>query len=48
VRRLSLRAREMKLYVKEEPHAALFAIGVSLTAQLLAEQDDYRNNHDAS
>lgn len=43
VSRLSQRAREMKLYVKEDQHLALFSIGISLTAQLLAEQNDYRS-----
>jgi hypothetical protein len=42
VSRLSQRAREMKLFVKEDQHLALFSIGISLTAQLLAEQNDYR------
>lgn len=43
VSRLSLRAREMKLYVKDDQQNALFSIGISLTAQLLAEQNDYLN-----
>jgi hypothetical protein len=46
VARLSQRAREMKLFVKEEPHHALFTIGISLTAQLLAEQTDYRSTRE--
>ncbi|HMP90361.1 MAG TPA: putative zinc-binding metallopeptidase [Kiritimatiellia bacterium] len=43
VMRLSQRAREMQLYVREDQHHALFSIGICLTAQLLAEQNDYRN-----
>jgi len=46
VMRLSQRAREMKLFVKEDQHAALVSVGISLTAQLLAEQNDYRNIRD--
>jgi Putative zinc-binding metallo-peptidase len=43
VMRLSQRAREMKLFIKDDHHGSLFSIGISLTAQLLAEQNDYRN-----
>jgi len=43
VMRLSQRAREMKLFIKDDHHDSLFSIGISLTAQLLAEQNDYRN-----
>ena len=46
VMRLSQRAREMHLYVREDQQNALFFIGICLTAQLLAEQNDYRNTLD--
>ncbi len=46
VSRLSQRAREMKLFVKEDQSQALFTIGISLTAQLLVEQNDYRINRE--
>lgn len=40
--RLAQRAREMKLFIKADPTQTIFSIGISLTAQLLAEQSDYR------
>ncbi|HMO97678.1 MAG TPA: putative zinc-binding metallopeptidase [Kiritimatiellia bacterium] len=43
ISRLIHRSREMKLYIREEPNQTLFSIGISLTAQLLAEQTDYRD-----
>lgn len=39
--RLGQRAREMNLFIKTDAPQTLFSIGVSLTAQLLAEQGDY-------
>jgi len=41
--RLAQRAREMNLFLKSNPEQTLFDLGVSLTAQLLAEQDYYRD-----
>jgi hypothetical protein len=46
IARLAQRSREMKLFVRNEPAATLFSLGVCLTAQLLAEQTDYRNTED--
>lgn len=46
VSRLGQRAREMKLFTREDEHATLYAVGLCLTAQLLAEQTDYRNISD--
>lgn len=43
ITRLCQRAREMKLYVRDDVSNALFSVGICLTAQLLAEQNDYRN-----
>lgn len=40
--RLVQRAREMNLFLKDQPEQTLFSLGISLTAQLLAEQDYYR------
>jgi len=46
VSRLSQRAREMKLFTREDENATLYSVGICLTAQLLAEQTDYRNISD--
>jgi hypothetical protein len=39
--RLSQRAREMKLFLRTSPEQTLLTIGISITAQLLAEQQNY-------
>lgn len=46
LRRLNQRAREMKLYLPGDPGDTLFSLGISLTAQLLAEQTDYHNTNE--
>lgn len=43
IARLGQRAREMKLFLKSDPQKTLVSIGISITAQLLAEQADYRD-----
>lgn len=42
--RLSQRAREMKLFLRTPPEQTLLTIGISITAQLLAEQQNYRTS----
>ncbi len=48
IARLGQRAGEMKLFLKNDPQHTMVSIGISITAQLLAEQGDYREIREPS